>query len=350
MKILYVAGREVTYSRTHNVLKALQKQNFSVIGCFPPDRSFKHYPKLIRRAIRHRRHCDVLLVGFYGQLLLPVLRIFFRQPILFDMYIATSDTMVFDRGVAKPGSPRAKIYRMSDKLSCRLSQKIILETHDHIADFAFKFGIPDDKFKRIFLTVDDELIYPKSQQKKTDKFLVHFHGEFAPFHGVKYILQAASLLRQANVAFQIVGKGITYAADRRLAAELELDNVRFHDPVPYTELADLMAQADLCLGIFGDNDRMLRVTTNKVVEALAMARPLITGRNEPVQELVTHRHSAYLVERANPPALAAAILELKNDAALRKRVAENGYRVFSQNCTLEVFGNELKEVIESLQR
>jgi len=38
-----------------------------------------------------------------------------------------------------------------------------------------------------------------------------------------------------------------------------------------------MAQADVCLGIFGDNDRVLRVTTNKVIEAIAMARPLITG-------------------------------------------------------------------------
>jgi len=350
MKILYVAGREATYSRTHNVLKALQKQNFAVVGCFPPDRSFKHYPKLILSTIRHRRHCDVLLVGFYGQLLLPVLRIFFRQPILFDMYIATCDTMVFDRGVARPGSLKAEIYKMSDKLSCRLSQKIVLETHDHIADFAFKFGIPVDKFQRIFLAVDDELIYPRSRQKSTEKFLVHFHGEFAPFHGVKYILQAASILRKEAVAFQIVGKGITYAADRKLADELNLANVRFYDPVPYTELANQMAQADVCLGIFGDNERMLRVTTNKVVEALAMAKPLITGRNEPVQELVAHRHSAYLVERADPAALAEAILELKNDDALRKRIAENGYRVFKKNCTMDVFGDELKEVIKSLRR
>ena len=64
MKILYVAGRELEYSRTRIVYKALQSQGFDVAGCFPPDKSFKHYPGLLLQAIRKSRGCDIWTIRF----------------------------------------------------------------------------------------------------------------------------------------------------------------------------------------------------------------------------------------------------------------------------------------------
>ena len=349
MKILYVAGREVGYSRTHVVLKALHAQGFEVVGCFPPDRSFKHYPKLIWRAVRLARGCEIVLVGFYGQIILPLIKLFTRKPILFDMYIATYDTMVYDRGKAKPKSLKAGIYGLSDQIAAWLSKRIVLETDSHIEYFSGKFHVRRDKFDRIFLAVDDELIYPKTRQKDTDKFLVHFHGEYAPFHGIQYILQAAHLLENEAIKFQIIGRGITYEEDRQLAQELQLKNVDFLDPVPYEELANYIAKADVCLGIFGHNERTLVVTTNKVIESIAMCKPLITGRNEPVQELLAHEESVYLVERADPQALADAILTLKANSALRGKLASEGHKVFLQHCTTDVLGKGFAKIIREMQ-
>lgn len=350
MKILYVAGREKSYSRTHNVLHALLKQDYQVVECFPPDRSFKHYPRLIAQTFARHRDCDLVLVGFYGQILLPFVRWLTGKPILFDMYIATYDTMVHDRDKARDGSFRANVFKMSDRLCGRLSQRLILETQDHIRDFSKKFAIPQEKFRRLFLAVDDSVLYPRIVPKDTDRFLVHFHGEYAPFHGVNHIVQAAKLLRDEHVEFQIVGRGITYERDRKLAADLKLNNIRFMDPVPYTELAHLIARADVCLGIFGENNRMLRVLTNKVIESIAMQKSLITGRNQPVQELLTHMSSAYLIERANPRALANAIVHLKNDPHLRQKLADGGYQVFKKHCTLERFSKGLADIIEEMVR
>ncbi len=347
-RILFVAGREQTYSRNHIVFKALQRQGYEVVGCFPRDRSFKHYPQLLLRAARLAMQCDLVLVGFYGQLLLPALRQLTVKPILFDMYITTLDTMVYDRGVAKPDSLRARLYGWSDWLSYQWSRRVVLESQAHIDWFCRTFGVKGEKFRRIFLAVDDEIIRPLQVAKSTDKFLVHFHGEYAPFHGVKYILQAADLLRDQDVEFQIIGRGITYEADRRLAQQLDLPHVHLYPPVPYAELAQMMARADLCLGIFGEVDRVFRVTTNKVVEALAMAKPLVTARNEPVQELLTHGESVYLVDRANPQAIADAIMTLKKDANLRARIAAGGHAVFQQHCTIQRIGTEFAKLIEEL--
>ncbi len=348
MKILYVAGREAGYSRTRIVLKALQRQGVQVVGCFPPDRSFKHYPRLLWRTLRTAPSCDLVLVGFYGQLLLPAIRLLTRKPILFDMYITTYDTMVFDRAKARPGSWKARLYGLSDWLSYLAANHSVLETQSHIDFFCNVFRVDGHKLSRIFLAVDDEVIHPRPQRKNTTKFLVHFHGEYAPFHGIPYILKAAELLENEPVHFQIIGRGITYEADQKLARDLGLSNVTFYDPVPYEKLADLMAAADVCLGIFGDNDRVLRVTTNKVVEAMAMAKPLITARNEPVQELLRHEQSALLIERANPKALADAILRLAQDSALAARISQNAYAIFQQNCTIEQLGLQLVRIMEGM--
>ncbi|MDZ7725114.1 MAG: glycosyltransferase [candidate division KSB1 bacterium] len=329
--------------------KGLKSQGLHVRTCFPPDKRFIHYPKLLWRAWRLARGCDVVLVGFYGQLLLPFVKLITQKPILFDMYIATFDTMVHDRRAARDGSAQAKFYKWSDRLACKLSEKLVLETRDHIRDFSQKFRIPEGKFKRIFLAVDNTVIHPRPPGPKANPFLVHFHGEYAPFHGVNTILQAAALLKNENIHFQIVGKGITYKRDRQLARDLLLDHVTFYDPVPYHQLADFMARADVCLGIFGDNERMLRVTTNKVIEAIAMGKPLITGRNRPVQELLTHNKSAYLIPRANPRELANAIIYLKNHPDLCETLGKNAYRTAKQNCTLEIIGQDFGNLLQEIK-
>ncbi len=349
MRILYVAGREESYSRTRIVNNALKAQGFDVLGCFPPDKSFKHYPTLILRAAKLAHDCDIIIVGFYGQIILPFIKLLTWKPILFDMYIATFDTMVNDRAAASAKSVKARFYKWSDILSCKLSKRLVLETDDHIADFAKKFKVKEEKFRRIFLAVDDRVIYPRHVEKDTNKFLVHFHGEYAPFHGVNTILRAAHILRDEAVHFQIIGTGITYDRDMQLARELDLKNITFIDVVPYDTLADYMARADVCLGIFGDNDRMLRVLTNKVIESIGMAKPLITGRNEPVQELLAHDESVYLVERANPQALADAILDLKNDKERRDRIAQGGFKVFQQHCTMDKLGQGFAELLKDMK-
>ncbi len=349
MKVLFVAGREESYSRSRNVIKGLKLNGVDVVGCFPPGKSFRHYPVLIWRALRQARDCDVIIVGFYGQIILPIIKLLTWKPILFDMYISTYDTMIHDRNAARPKSLAASFYYFSDWLALTLSNYVILETQDHIDNFAEKFHTPLKKFKQIFLATDSRVLYPRKMEKP-DKFLVHFHGEYAPFHGVRYIIEAAHLLRNKGVDFQIIGTGITYKSDRMLAEKLNTRNICFIDRVSLEELGEYMGRADVCLGIFGNNKRMLQVLTNKVIEAIAVAKPLITGRNGPVQELLNHNESVLLVERGSARAIADAILKLKSDPGLAETLAINGYEVFLKNCTCEILGRGIKELLEMMVR
>lgn len=350
LRVCYIAGREAGYSRTRIMLKALKSAGFEVIPCLPPNKSFRHYPGLLWSFVKQKRSCDLVVVGFYGQLLMPFVFLLTRKPVLYDLYISTFDTMVYDRSKADARSLAAKIYYLSDRISMWMADGILLETRDHIRDYAIKFKIPESRFFHLFLAVDDALIPKSGATALTNNgpFRVHFHGEYAPFHGVKHILRAAALLREENVLFDLIGTGITYEEDRTLARELDLQNVNFVDWVPYEALGNSMLEADCCLGIFGENPRTLRVLTNKVVEALAVGSPLITAENDPVRELLTDGESALLVPRANPAAIAGAILKLKNDADLRTKIGDSGKQVFLNHCTMARFSKQLKHIVERM--
>lgn len=349
MKILYMAGREASYSRTRIIMRALQARGHQVVPVLPPNKSFKHYPALLLKAMLKAPSCDVVLIGFYGQLLVPIMRLLTFKPIVFDMYITTYDTMVFDRAKAKEGSFMAKVYGLSDWLSYKAANISILDSQHVINHFKRIFKVDGHKLRRLFLAVDDTAIYPRPAQSRPDgSFLVHFHGEYTPFHGVRHILRAAKLLEAHNIRFQIVGKGITYEEDMQLARELKLQNVTFIGNVPYDELATLMANANVCLGIFGDNYRAKLVMTNKVIEGIGMAKPMITQRNEPVQELLQHEHSIYLVPPADPKALANAILHLQSNPALCEAIAHNGYQAFMQHCATQQTGEALEHMFNQV--
>ena len=79
-----------------------------------------------------------------------------------------------------------------------------------------------------------------------------------------------------------------------------------------------------------------------------MARPLISMKNEPVQELVRDGESALLIPPADPGALAKAILKLRDDPALASRISEKGHAQFRTHCTMEVFSRRLFEIVNEM--
>jgi len=347
VRICYVAGREITYSRTRIISAALENQGFHVAYCLPPNKNFRNYPSIIIKYLFNKRDCDLILVGFYGQLLIFFVRLFTRKPILFDVIVSTYEVMV-DWKKIKRKSITSFVCFFFDKISMAIANKIILETQYHINHRSYFFRLKKHKFEKISISTEESVIYPDIKINNKKEFLVHFHGEYAPFHGVKYIIKAASLLSNENILFQLIGKGLTFSEDKNLAEQLSLSNITFIEWVPYEKLRSYIAEADVCLGVFGNNKRTFEELTNKVVEQLAMKKPIITTRSQPVLELIQHLDSAILIKPADPFALANAIRLLKRNDGLRNKIACNGYESYLKNCCLNIFENKLKSIVESM--
>jgi glycosyltransferase involved in cell wall biosynthesis len=106
-------------------------------------------------------------------------------------------------------------------------------------------------------------------------------------------------------------------------------------------LAETIRGADVCLGIFGETGKAARVVPNKVYEAMASARPVITGDSPAAREFLRDGVDCLLCRRGDPAALAEAILRLRGDRALSERLAAEGRRRFEAIAAPPVIGREL---------
>ena len=352
MKVLFTCGRELSYPRNQVMLKAL-REICQVIEVTDETPSFilRHSQLLLKLLWQSRRTYDLAFVGFYGHLLLPWLRMLSSKPLIFDAFLSTYDTLCFDRKKFRPNSLPGKLAYWLDKYTCTIADTVLLDTQTHADYFVETFGVPRTKIHVIYLGCDEEVFHPSQKALSSHgDFVVLYYGSFLPLQGIEYIIQAAKLLEgHKDIKFKIIGKGIEYRKIRHLANVLQSSNIEFLPPVPYTELPLHIAQASLCLGgHFSSINKAHRVIASKTYQFIAMAKPTIVGDNPANRELFTHRENAYLCPMGNAEALASAILELKENRPLRQRIAENGYRLFRERCTISKIVQSLKNIIEKL--
>lgn len=342
MTICYFGIYNSDYSRNRVLLNGLHRNGLKIFECNSQKSGLFKYFDLARKHWSMRNKYDLMLVGFPGYQVMILARWLSRRPIIFDVFSSLYDSMVFDRKIAKRNSLKAKYYWFLDWLSCRLADKIIIDTQAHIDYFVKEFNLLPEKFIRVFVGTDNRIMKPREKGKSGNHFIVYFYGSCIPLQGVKYILEAVKILQTENIRFNIIGSKIKEAFKG-----YNLSNVNFIDNVPYEKLAQYLAEADICLGIFGDTDKAQRVIPNKVFDALALGQPVLTGASPAIKELLTDRENALFCRLADSKDLASKIMELKNDAGLRKKIARNGYKLFIEKLTPQKI---VADLINSLKK
>jgi glycosyltransferase involved in cell wall biosynthesis len=342
VRICYFGSYDRNSLRTVNNIKALKKAGVGVVECWDRSPMPLRYLRLIKKH-RHLQY-DVMIVGWYGHSVLPLAKIIAKKPIVLDALIGLYETEVIDRRHIAINSWKASFCHYMDSFHFRLADVCFSDTESHIDYFCKQFNLKKEKFRRIFVTTDDDVYHPEEIKKNDCIFHVLFEGAYTPLHGLEYIIQAAKLLENnLDIKFELIGEGQTYKEIRALYAMTKSNNIDFLPWMDYyTKLPDHIATTDVCLGIFGDGVKARKVIPTKVVDALAMKKPLITGDSPAAREVFRHMDNCMLVPMANPKALAEAILTLKNDDDLRKKIANNGYKLYKERFSLEVIGQELK--------
>jgi glycosyltransferase involved in cell wall biosynthesis len=353
MKILFISGREPAYVRNAIILKALQKNGVEIIDCTSSSATYltRYFKVLSKFIFRRDDDINAVFVGFFGQPLVPIIKKLTGKPIVFDAFLSAYDTMCFDRKKFKPDSYAGSFFYWLDKYSCEQSDRILLDTNAHIDYFLKTFGLPKEKFHRVFVGADESLFYPRDIRRDDRRFRVFYYSSFLPLHGTEYIVQAASRLHdEREIEFLVAGKGPEHQKVRDLAQKMGVANIRFIDWLPYESLPLEIANSDICLGgHFSDIEKAIRVIAGKTYQFIAMKKPVIVWNGSGNRELFTHKENAFLVKMADADSLANAILELKDNESLRKKIAEAGYKTFMEKCNTAAIGKELKSVIEALE-
>lgn len=348
MKVCYFGTYSPNYTRNKVNIIGLRENGIEVVECSVQTGGLRKHWDLFWKHWSMRGKYDVMIVGFNGHAIMPMAWLvtrFPRKKLVFDAFISTYDSNIFDRKKHSPYGLMALKYWLIDWLSCILADLILMDAEAH-ADYISKtFHIPRRKVKGLLVGCPDDIMYPRPQHKEGPDFLVHFHGSYIPVQGIPYVIRAAKILDDKGVIFNIVGKLSTYKESLDLVKELDIKNVRFFDYMPYEKLAEFIADADVCLGAFGDTDKAKRTLIFKIVEAMAMKKPVITGDSPALREFLTDRKDVLFCKLADSRDLSDKILELKNNTTLRNSIAENGFELYKHKLTPKMIGKELINII-----
>jgi glycosyltransferase involved in cell wall biosynthesis len=294
-------------------------------------------------------------VGYPGQFDIYLARLLSwrrRIPLVFNVLMSLY-LIVLERRLDQRSRVTSRLIYWAEKGACLLSDLIILDTTEYVDFFCKTYGLSPTKFRLVPLGADERLFYPATSGNITDgTFEIVYYGTYIPLHGVEHIIAAADLLREhADIRFKMIGTGQLQEEAKALARELELTNVSFIDWVERPALLDHVAAAQVCLGVFGTTPQSLFTVQNKIWEGMAMAKPVVSGDAPTIREVLIPGQHLLVCERANPQALADALLQLYHDRELCRTLAENGYRIIRERYTFRATGLRTKRhLLEALTR
>jgi glycosyltransferase involved in cell wall biosynthesis len=329
-RVCYLGAYDPAYPRNLILRRGLGRCGVPVAECRAPrELGTAGRMRALRRAFEPvKDDCDVIVLAEFGQTLAPLawwLARRYHKRLVVDAFTPTYDSAVYDRGVARPRSAAALRYWLADWLALRLADRVLADTGAHRDYYVSAFGIRPEKIAVIPVGASEEWFEAAPQPHEHPGLLVQFYGSYIPLHGVEVILEAARLLaNQADLRFELIGRGQTYAKMRALAADLDLQNVTFAEPVPPEALPAQVARADLCLGIFGSTPKAGRVVPNKVYQTLALGKPLISADTPALREAFTPGEHLLAVPPGDPAALAEAIRALTANPGLARRLGAAG--------------------------
>jgi len=304
---------------------------------------------------------DAFVVPSFGHRDVPLAKLLARAsgaPLVFDPLVSRWDTQVRDLGRVRPRSFAAARLRASDAGSMRLADLVLCDTWAHGELFASEFGVPRAKLARVPVGADGAAFALGASRAARRgagapsarvPISVVFVGGFLPLHGVETIVAAAALLEGRRgpdfARFTLVGGGMTAHRADRDAAALGLRSVRREARIPYAEALEVLARADLALGIFGTTEKAARVVPHKVWQALAGGVPVVTRRSAAMAEFFPDPSPLALVPAGSAGALAETIEALADDPARREALGAAGREAALRTGTPERVGGALLEAI-----
>lgn len=271
------------------------------------------YPRLLWKFLRAPRP-DVIIVGYLGHLdvlLLRPLASLRRTPIVWDAFLSLYDTVVDDRRMLSSRHPVAHALWAWEWLACRAADRVVLDTEAQADLFRSSYGLSQSRVTSALVGAEATAFPSAPPQTHGDRVKVLFYGQFIPLHGIATIIDAAHLPGGQNIDWVLIGTGQNAAEIRKLLQSNPPASLTWETWVPYRDLKSRIAEADVCLGVFGASGKAGRVIPNKVFQILSAGRPLVTRDGPGIRELVPGGATGIeLVPHSDPAALLAAVERL----------------------------------------
>ena len=266
-------------------------------------------------------------------------------PLVFDPLISAYDKQVWERFKLKDDSPAAHQLLAWERGLFAKADLVIADTPCHARFFAETLGVQKERVRVVYVGADETLFRPAPERAPGSPVDVLFYGSFIPLHGANTIIEAARIYQGPPVRWSLLGDGPTKPGCQ--AAATGLNTVFFEARIPYAQLPARIHRADILLGVFGTTQKAGRVIPNKVFQALASGRPVITRASDAYPAEACASEALGFVTPGDPQALAAQIAEWAGQREVLAARGRAAHALYDRNFATPIVREQIQRALST---
>ena len=251
----------------------------------------------------------------------------------------------FNRG---KGAFGIRVLKKVEHVSARFADHVIISNHLWLKPFVSR-SAPEQKCSVFINHVNQGLFYLRPHTTNGDKRIIMFPGGLQWHQGLDIAIRAmpAVLKKIPTAEFHIHGDGNKKDELVELTRGLGLtDKVRFFDPRPVSEIAEVMSQADMGVVPKRADSFGNEAYSTKIMEFMSLGVPMVVSSTK-IDRFYFDDTVVRFFESGNQDALAEAIIEVFLNDELRRRMITNALEYADQNSWHRRQGDYL-ELVDSL--
>jgi glycosyltransferase involved in cell wall biosynthesis len=228
---------------------------------------------------------------------------------------------------AKPGNLYIALLKFIEKASAAFVDYVIVSNHLWYEKLLSR-SVPKEKCSVFLNHVDPALFYRRERTRTDDKIIVIFPGSFQWHQGLDIAIEAFALVqkRVANCEFHIYGGGDEKTELIALTEKLGLnDKVKIFNSAPLETIADLISNADLGVVPKRADSFGNEAYSTKIMEFMSQGVPVVVSRTK-IDNFYFDNSVVRFFTSGDVKALAEAMCDVIENAALREKLIAGGYR------------------------
>jgi glycosyltransferase involved in cell wall biosynthesis len=237
----------------------------------------------------------------------------------------------------------------------RRAAAIVTQSHGFEAKLIER-GVPPAKLTTIYNWADEALTRPSGHCDAAvlvprGRFNVVYGGNIGRAQALDAVVRAAKLAmdRSPGIQLTLIGNGVERDNLRRLVTEIGAHNVKIAPGVPKSEIADILAAADVLLVHLADDPLFEITIPSKIQFYLAMGKPILIGMKGEAAKLVSSAGAGVTVPPEDIEAIARAMIELSQQPAENLRaMGEKGKSFYERRLSVSAAIEATIRVIDSV--
>jgi glycosyltransferase involved in cell wall biosynthesis len=225
-----------------------------------------------------------------------------------------------------------RLLKWMERLSARYADHVII-ANDLWLDKYVRRTHANGKCSVLINYVDTRMFQPCPRSRHEGKQVILFPGGLQWHQGLDIAIRAMPKIstQMPEAELHIYGDGNMKDGLVALAQELGLNgHVRFFDPLPVRQIAEIMAKADIGVVPKRADSFGNEAYSTKIMEFMSLKVPVVVS-NTKIDQYYFNNAGVRFFESGNPDALADSVCEVLRNQELRQQMVERASEYVARN-------------------